>query len=131
MINFSLARTSISALVLQSRRRRRESIAHEAQDSWQHVQVYLQGCQLFAEDEGTSTALQRHLLRSTATSLLDWLLHYQVQTAAHACTSVSCLLFRSRLLLTADSTCQRAGLLDESCSCNVVLGYYLQLPFVH
>lgn len=75
-------RTSRRCLVLQSRRRRRDLIAHEAQDSWQHLQLYLQGCQLFADEEGTSTALQRHLVRTTATSLLDWLLHYQVWPAA-------------------------------------------------
>ena len=75
----------LTVWVLQNRRRRRESIAREAQDSWQHLQLYLQGCQAFAEDEATSTALQRHLLRTTATSLLDWLLHYQVCPAPCTC----------------------------------------------
>ena len=65
-------------LLLQSRRRRRDAIGHEAEQCWQHLQLYLHGCQVFAEDEGTSTALQRHLVRTTAASLLDWLLHYQV-----------------------------------------------------
>jgi hypothetical protein len=66
-------------LFLYSRRRRREAaIGHEAEQCWQHLQLYLHGCQVFAEDEGTSTALQRHLVRTTATSLLDCLLHYQV-----------------------------------------------------
>lgn len=80
-------RASRPCLVLQSRRRRRDLIAHEAQDSWQHLQLYLQGCQLFAEDEGTSTALQRHVVRTTATSLLDWLLHYQVWPAGSVLTA--------------------------------------------
>ena len=63
---------------LQRRRRRRDAIGHEAEQCWQHLQAYLHGCQAFAEDEGSSTALQRHLVRTTATSLLDRLLHYQV-----------------------------------------------------
>ncbi len=65
---------------MQSRRRRRDAIAHAAEDSWQHFQLYLHGCQVFAEDEATSTALQRHLVRTTAASLMDWLLRYQVSS---------------------------------------------------
>ena len=70
---------------MQSRRRRRDAIAHAAEDSWQHFQLYLHGCQVFAEDEATSTALQRHLVRTTAASLMDWLLHYQVSSLYLPC----------------------------------------------
>ena len=64
--------------MLQSRRRRRDAIANAAEDSWHHLQLYLHGCQAFADDEATSGILQRHLVRTTATTLLDWLLCYQV-----------------------------------------------------
>ncbi|KAL3152351.1 hypothetical protein ABBQ32_001414 [Trebouxia sp. C0010 RCD-2024] len=77
LAEFDKAMAAVFVAGAESRRRRRDLIAHEAQDSWQHLQLYLQGCQLFADEEGTSTALQRHLVRTTATSLLDWLLHYQ------------------------------------------------------
>ena len=70
---------------MQSRRRRRDAIAHAAEDSWQHFQLYLHGCQVFAEDEATSTALQRHLVRTTAASLMDWLLRYQVSSLYLPC----------------------------------------------
>ena len=40
--------------------------------------MYLHGCQAFAEDEATSSILQRPLVRTIATTLLDWLLCYQV-----------------------------------------------------
>ena len=72
---------------MQSRRRRRDAIAHAAEDSWQHFQLYLHGCQVFAEDEATSTALQRHLVRTTAATLMDWLLHYQVSSLYPSCHS--------------------------------------------
>ena len=68
----------LSSVCLQSRRRKRDAIAHAAEDSWQHFQLYLHGCQVFAEDEATSSALQRHLVRTVATDVLDWLLRYQV-----------------------------------------------------
>lgn len=88
LAEFDKAMAAVFVAGAESRRRRRDLIAHEAQDSWQHLQLYLQGCQLFAEDEGTSTALQRHVVRTTATSLLDWLLHYQdVDTQEEAALS--------------------------------------------
>ncbi len=72
---------------MQSRRRRRDALAHAAEDSWQQFQLYLHGCQVFAEDEATSTALQRHLVRTTAASLMDWLLRYQVSSLYLPCHS--------------------------------------------
>lgn len=64
----------------QGRRRRREAIAQAAQDCCQQLQLYLPGSQLFGSSEATSSALQRHLVRTLAQPLLDWLIRYQVRT---------------------------------------------------
>ncbi|DBB10622.1 TPA: hypothetical protein ACH3X3_007133 [Trebouxia sp. C0006] len=77
LAEFDKAMAAVFVAGTESRRRRRDAIAHAAEDSWQHFQLYLHGCQVFAEDEATSTALQRHLVRTTAATLMDWLLHYQ------------------------------------------------------
>ncbi|KAL0031439.1 hypothetical protein WJX77_000485 [Trebouxia sp. C0004] len=77
LAEFDKAMAAVFVASAESRRRRRDAIAHAAGDSWQHFQLYLHGCQVFAEDETTSTALQRHLVRTTGASLMDWLLRYQ------------------------------------------------------
>jgi len=77
---------------VQSRRRRRDAIGQAAEDNWRHFQLYLHGCQAFADDEATSSALQRHLVRTTAAHLMDWLLRYQVNltplSASVACCGI-------------------------------------------
>ena len=72
-------------VLLQARRRRREAIAHAAQDCSNQFQLYLPGSQLFQQTEATSSALQRHLVRSLAIPLLDWLLRYQVCSPPTCC----------------------------------------------
>ena len=72
----------------QGRRRRREAIAQAAQDCNQQLQLYLPGSQLFPQSEATSSALQRHLVRTLAQPLLDWLLRYQASVSAQRCASV-------------------------------------------
>lgn len=67
-------------MCVQGRRRRREAIAQAAQDCCQQLQLYLPGSQLFDSSEATSSALQRHLVRTLAQPLLDWLIRYQVCT---------------------------------------------------
>ncbi|DBA76463.1 TPA: hypothetical protein ACH3X2_008532 [Trebouxia sp. C0005] len=83
LAEFDKAMAAVFVAGAESRRRRRDAIAHAAEDSWQHFRLYLHGCQVFVEDEATSTALQRHLVRTTAASLMDWLLRYQDVETQH------------------------------------------------
>ncbi len=61
------------------RRRRRDDIAKAVDEASLSFQLYASGAELLKNDDSTSSALQKHLLRSLGQSIADLLLrHHEV-----------------------------------------------------
>lgn len=69
---------------LQARRRKRDEIAKELQDSNLRLQLYARGAEWASKDEATHSVLQRHLLRGLGLQVLDLLLRHQEVCAPHS-----------------------------------------------
>ena len=61
---------------LQARRRKRDELAKAADESYQRLQLYAHGAESVQDDEGTFTALQKHIQRSIGHAVLDLVLRF-------------------------------------------------------